>query len=227
MNFKDYKTEIKNLYNDFWPIKSFNEIKVNPVYDYSFNIVIEFSNEINFKITQFNKKLNSIIPTTPYSAENIHVTIAVFRGHEMGAKVWIEEKPAIERLSIVAEKMVSGFKKNKLKIKTNKMLVNPEGTVLTTIPNQDILNFLNTTNKNNDDFLRLRVNWRSHITTGRFIYKSKNKRKIIQILDLVNNFDFKEDVVAEKITITKFKIYPSRYDLYNKIDFFFKGKEGL
>lgn len=213
-SYPDYLKELCKKYKeDFHPKKFVCKIERDKLIDSRFNIVLKYPLDIVEKIADFSEKLSSIIPATKYTEKNIHTTVSVFRGYEINSEIPEEDDEIVSRLQEAVNKIYQKINKKKIKIYLGKMLINSKSTILAGYPDDTFRKLLYNLDQVNNNYLRFRLAWGAHITTGRFNKEEEDPVILYEIHRLVDRFNINKEVSTEKPVITKFKAYPGIYEV--------------
>lgn len=213
---KEYSGFLKEIYekyaNDFHPKKFVDKTERDILTDERYNIILLYDCKITGKITSFSKELNHIIPSTIYDNNKCHTTVGVFRGHEINSKIPEDDDEICDRLREVALKIKNKIKISDIKIYLGKMLVNENSVILSGFPDKNFWELQKMLDQENDQYLRLRLAWGSHITAGRFNKNESDLELILRLHNHVNEFSIIKEVSPIDIAITKFKVSPGMYE---------------
>lgn len=216
-SYPDYlKEQCKKYKEDFHPKKFVCKIEWDILIDSRFNIVLEYPRAVVNKIADFSEELTSIIPGTKYTKENIHTTVAVFRGEEINSEIPEKEGEIVDSLKKAVNKIHQEINKKKIKIYLGKMLINNESTILAGYPDKEFYKLLDILDQANNNYLRFRLAWGAHITTGRFNTEEENPNILYEIHKLVDRFNINKEVSTKKPVITKFEVSPGIYKVLKK-----------
>lgn len=198
--------------NDFHPNKFVDKTERDILMDERYNIILRYDSAITEQIASFSKELYRIIPGTIYDKTECHTTVGVFRGYEINSKIPEAEEEILTTLTKVAKKIEKDIDIRAIKIYLGKMLVNKKSVILSGFPDDKFWKSQEILEKENNQYLRLRLAWGAHITAARFNTDESDLEVILRLHNLVNEFNINKEVSPSSIAITKFKVSPGVYE---------------
>ncbi len=214
ITYSDFLKKQGEIYaNHFHPGKWVDHFDSDETIDRRYNIVLKYPDKVTDEIKEFSRALCKIVPSSKFSGQNCHTTVAVFRGEEINTEIPASGKTIIKKLIKVAKEALITLENKKIKIYLGKMLINPTSAILSGYPDDKFIKFINKLEEKNDSFFRFRLAWGAHITTARFHKHEKDHYKISQVLKLVDNFKIFKNVSIDGVVVTKFEVNSKKYNV--------------